>query len=77
MKYKAPINIAPRSMMGFIDADLRSLRDDDIARDLTAYYELKAKQVQCKHLDQFGQEIRPVHNFCYKCGADLTKGDKT
>lgn len=71
----------------FYDKDGKYLENRDIARDLTEYYTLMKKQEECgktghiKVLTIFNQENdceeEVLAPFCWKCGADLTKGAKT
>jgi hypothetical protein len=73
----------------FYDKNQKLLNDDDIARDLTAYYELLARQAECgktghetyryvpKHKESEGAlmlMIKVDNDVCPLCGADLTKG---
>ena len=75
-KYAAPIKLeANYNASSMVDANGKFVELTDIARDLTAYYELLAKQAECGktgHVKEVGDGITLRH--CCKCGADLTKG---
>ena len=86
-KYTAPIKQEGDEYEPFfVDANNEILSNEDIARDLTAYYELLAKQAECGatghvetctgHGCSYGDCSGDVYEkFCPNCGADLTKGE--
>ena len=87
MKYVAPIKIDGYSKESwFTDAKGIVLGDRDIARDLTEFYAMKARQEECGKLegchddgywytaDDGLSDHWEEHSHCQKCGADLTKG---
>ena len=93
MKYALPI-ITNQKVLRYcdiVDANNESLDFDDIARDLTEFYALKARQEKCGetgHIMYGLTSATPINHFaqpmyntvrhacCPKCGADLTKGQK-
>ena len=80
-KYVSPITRDfPLSNRVFLDANRKILNYDDIARDLTEFYAMKARQEECDHSynarfdnDKIVKE-KYDSDFCPACGADLTKG---
>ena len=84
MKYALPIQHMENAIDSwFQDHNEQPLSDDDIARDLTAYYRLLEKQAKCKHgkpngytyeeLDKNGkvvQRVKLVDIYKTKCCQD-------
>jgi len=71
---KTPIKCFEGSI---IDQDGFLLMDDEIARDLTEFYETKRKQEECGKTGHINADMQLKMNHCVFCGADLTKGAKT
>ena len=58
-----------------IDNTGNNLAGKDIARDLTEFYAMKARQEKCDHAwYMLNQVNKYTEGFCRLCGADLTKG---
>ena len=83
-RYTAPFGVNGFGELCDKDGMVPSL--NDIARDLTEFYTLKAEQEKCEHKQEFhshcGKSVdvfyEPYYSkYCPDCGKDLTKGEKT